>query len=170
MYGEANHQFTDPLEGTVIRSVKRRTMIVAAAASAFLTATSLSTSPAQADSAGDRGVAASESTATSTSIATNVSTSGSPGVNSVGPLISYCATGRIQVTATSVNIRVRPEVDAPLVTVGEKGRQYNCIGYALGDRYTACGVSNGNGWLVIPFGNPVQKYGYSVQACFKDVY
>ncbi|WP_431906293.1 hypothetical protein [Micromonospora carbonacea] len=87
----------------------------------------------------------------------------------VSPTISYCATGRIAVTATSVNIRVAPEVDAPTLTQGQNGYQYDCIGYTLGDRYTACGVSNGNGWLVIPFGRPVSYYGYAVQACFRDV-
>ncbi|MDQ7904108.1 hypothetical protein RB614_06170 [Phytohabitans sp. ZYX-F-186] len=92
-----------------------------------------------------------------------------PAGGAASPLISYCDTGRVAVTATSVNIRVAPRVDAPVLTQGRSGGQYNCIGYALGDRYTACGVSNGNGWLVIPFGNPVEYYGFAVQACFRDV-
>lgn len=169
MYGEVNRLFVGHRENPVISSAKSRSMIVTAAAGVFLMVASLLASPARADSVDDRGVAVAESMTTSADIATKASTLGSPRVNSVVPFISYCATGRVQVAATSVNIRAAARTDAPILTVGNNGSQYNCIGYVLGDRYSACGVSNGNGWLMIPFGSPVQYYGFAVQACFKDV-
>lgn len=87
-------------------------------------------------------------------------------VDDVSPLFAWCTTGRIEVNTTAVNIRNAPYVDAPILTVGHRGDQYDCSTYVLGDRYNACGQSQGNGWVAIPFR---EYYGYAVQACFNDV-
>lgn len=46
---------------------------------------------------------------------------------------------------------------------------YNCVhhGVDLGRRYSACGETNGNGWIEVTADNGSD--GWSPQACFKDV-
>lgn len=51
------------------------------------------------------------------------------------------------------------------------GHNYRCKqGVQLGRRYTACGVSDGNGWIAILVSSDGthDRYGYAVQACFVD--
>ncbi|WDZ84914.1 hypothetical protein [Micromonospora cathayae] len=91
----------------------------------------------------------------------------SAATSDVGATIANCTTGRVESIATNLPIRVAPFHDAPLITTAQVGYQYNCSGwYALGDRYTACGTSNANGWLEIAFSN---QYGYTYMTCLKDV-
>ncbi|MER7442435.1 hypothetical protein [Micromonospora avicenniae] len=90
---------------------------------------------------------------------------------SAAPAAGYstsCATGRIESIAANLPIREYPFIDATLITTAQKGYQYNCVQgyYALGDRYTACGVSGANGWLLIDFGSQI---GYAYMTCLKDV-
>lgn len=83
------------------------------------------------------------------------------------PALSFCGTGRVASTATNLPIRILPFVDAPLIETVNVGAQFNCTGfYALGDRYTACGTTNANGWLELYIGN---SYGYTYMTCLKDV-
>ncbi|HEU4407289.1 MAG TPA: hypothetical protein VFS43_18620 [Polyangiaceae bacterium] len=82
---------------------------------------------------------------------------------------THCATGRIASIANNLPIRWEPFVDSPPFTTAQKGYQYNCVqnSYALGDRYTACGVSNANGWILIDFGGG--DIGFTYMTCVKDV-
>lgn len=51
------------------------------------------------------------------------------------------------------------------------GVNYRCNpGYKLGRRYTACGVSDGNGWIALlgPSNGTNDTWGYSPQGCFVD--
>ncbi|MEV5762956.1 hypothetical protein AB0L34_00035 [Micromonospora sp. NPDC052213] len=91
------------------------------------------------------------------------------GATAIGANYStQCATGRIESIAANLPIRWEPFTDSPAFTTAQKGYQYNCIPntYALGGRYTACGVSNANGWIIIDFPDRV---GYTYMTCVKDV-
>lgn len=90
--------------------------------------------------------------------------------------LASCATGRIESVANNLPIRDTPFIDSPVYTVAQQGYRYDCEyfdpnGYYLGGRYTACGVANGNGWIIVKFrqadGFTLHKYTY--QACVKDV-
>ena len=82
--------------------------------------------------------------------------------------VSYCGTGRVASTANRLPIRVAPFHDAAKAAPSAMvGYQYNCTGwYALGDRYTACGTTNANGWLEILING---RYAYTYMTCLKDV-
>lgn len=89
--------------------------------------------------------------------------------------LASCSTYRIESTAANLAIRYAPDTTSSAITVAQKGYRY-CVwnspnGYVLGGRYTACGVSNGNGWIEIPFWRPDGSalLGYTYQACVKDV-
>lgn len=54
-----------------------------------------------------------------------------------------------------------------VINTVEAGHLRDCNeGYDLGRRYTACGVSNGNGWVRIVLSDGTR--GWSPQACFID--
>ncbi|MEV0725608.1 hypothetical protein AB0I37_22860 [Micromonospora purpureochromogenes] len=80
-----------------------------------------------------------------------------------------CATGRVASLANNLRIYAYPDVTSQVWTVAQMGYQYNCsTGYVhLGGRYTACGASNANGWIVILFNSG--DYGYAYMTCLKDV-
>ncbi len=71
--------------------------------------------------------------------------------------------------ADRLPIRTAPRHTAALITTANKGDQYNCLrdAYSLGDRYSACGVSNANGWLIIVFNDG--RLGWTYMTCLKDV-
>jgi hypothetical protein len=81
----------------------------------------------------------------------------------------FCATGRVSSLADRLPIRTAPYHSASLISTAYKGYQYNCWvdHYSLGDRYTACGVSNANGWLIIVFNDG--RLGWTYMTCLKDV-
>lgn len=83
---------------------------------------------------------------------------------------SSCGTGRVESIANNLPIRAWASHSAPVITWAQKGYQYNCDQfdpYTLGDRYTACGVSNANGWLWIAFNDGT--WGVAYMTCLKDV-
>ncbi|RAO33933.1 hypothetical protein PSN13_02800 [Micromonospora saelicesensis] len=79
-----------------------------------------------------------------------------------------CAEGTVRSMATNNPIRVSPSITstvlqwAPLYNVKECLLGY----YTLGDRYTACGVSNANGWIKIWV--PTYGWGYGYMTCWED--
>ncbi|GIF68319.1 hypothetical protein Ais01nite_63540 [Asanoa ishikariensis] len=80
---------------------------------------------------------------------------------------AQCSTYRVESIANNLPIRVAAQHTAALHTVAQKGYRYNCTGwYVLGDRYTACGVTNANGWLELDFGG---AWRYTYMTCLKDV-
>jgi hypothetical protein len=89
-----------------------------------------------------------------------MSASAAPAAN-VTPALSTCTTGFVDATfgadvySGSNSFRV---VDTVSV-----GFAYDCFGFELGRRYTACGVSDGNGWIEVS-GNH-GKIGWVPQAC-----
>jgi hypothetical protein len=82
----------------------------------------------------------------------------------------FCATGRVKSIANNLPIRTQPLHSAALITTAQNGYQYDCEidYYALGDRYTACGVSNANGWILIRFYD-LGIYGFTYMTCLDDV-
>ncbi|MGW5349052.1 hypothetical protein ACWERV_00850 [Streptomyces sp. NPDC004031] len=92
-----------------------------------------------------------------------------PTASSVSPAYTDgCLTGRVVSTAANLPIKSSPTLTAGTITTAQVGDQFNCLTYTTGDRYTACGHSNANGWLVIYF-NSGQR-GYSYETCWDDVF
>ncbi|MEU2674824.1 hypothetical protein ABZ622_39560 [Streptomyces sp. NPDC007164] len=65
----------------------------------------------------------------------------------------------------NVAIRTSTSTSAALVTTALKGQTWACgvNGVILGDRYTACGTSNGNGWFYVYNDNYA---GYTASGCW----
>lgn len=77
-----------------------------------------------------------------------------------------CASGSV-VADFGADVYSGPDSFTVLTTVSAGPTPLACEnGIALGRRYTACGESNGNGWIRLMLGNGV--IGYSPQACFSD--
>jgi hypothetical protein len=90
--------------------------------------------------------------------------------NSVDAAYSkHCETGRVASVASNLPIRYEPLHGSPLITTAQRGYEYNCVRdrYALGDRYTACGVTNANGWILIRFNSGL--VGFTYMTCLEDV-
>ncbi|MFC5287135.1 hypothetical protein ACFPM7_08745 [Actinokineospora guangxiensis] len=92
------------------------------------------------------------------------------GTVGVAAYSDFCATGRVKSIANNLPIRTEPLHSAALITTAQMGYQYDCVVdyYALGDRYTACGVSNANGWILIKF-NSTGVIGFTYMTCLQDV-
>lgn len=108
------------------------------------------------------GASAQEATDTPTQVGTNA--------------LASCSTFRIESVATNLAIRYQPNISSSAITVAQRGWRYDCVwfspnGYTLGGRYTACGVTNGNGWIGVAFyqSDGSILVGYTYQACVKDV-
>ncbi|MGC4788518.1 hypothetical protein ACLQ22_11890 [Micromonospora sp. DT178] len=86
---------------------------------------------------------------------------------------TQCATGRVESLANNLPLRYEPNINAAVYTWAQMGYQYNCsqfdpiVNDGPGTRYTACGHTNANGWIVIKFGGNVQYFTY--MTCLKDV-
>lgn len=81
-----------------------------------------------------------------------------------------CGTGRVASLANNLPLYVDISINSESWDNRySKGDQFNCEkgGLYVGGRYTACGVTNGNGWIKILFRDGITMFTY--QACLKDV-
>ncbi|WP_052744804.1 hypothetical protein [Micromonospora sp. HK10] len=80
-----------------------------------------------------------------------------------------CVSGWVISLADRLPIRKYPKHDADVLLSAQKGDHLFCLTgkYSLGDRYTACGVSNANGWLYIDT-NSSKGIGYAYMTCLAD--
>ncbi|MFG2111760.1 hypothetical protein ACGFRB_03830 [Streptomyces sp. NPDC048718] len=76
-----------------------------------------------------------------------------------------CNSGGVELAtaAEAVTVRTGPSVSAAVVTTAQKGTTWWCRGYAVGDRYNACGVTQANAWIYV-FNN--NYAGYSAMTCW----
>ena len=78
-----------------------------------------------------------------------------------------CPTGHVRSLANNLPIRFQHSVSSNPFTSVDKGYWFRCYKnyYELGDRYTACGVTNANGWIMVYWGDmPAWTY----MTCLKD--
>lgn len=82
-----------------------------------------------------------------------------------------CATGFVQVEGGVTNLPVRqwPSPSAPIWESHDGGAVIGCFAdhYSLGERYTACGGVNANGYLVVDRGAS-PAVGYVYMTCVFD--
>ena len=80
-----------------------------------------------------------------------------------------CVSGWVISLAYNLPVRKYPKHNADLLLTAQKGDHLFCLTgkYSLGDRYTACGVSNANGWLYIDT-NSSKGIGYAYMTCLAD--
>ncbi|QNP69426.1 hypothetical protein IAG44_08225 [Streptomyces roseirectus] len=85
---------------------------------------------------------------------------GSPQLRTNTACTDFKATAR-----ENVSIRAERDTGSRLVTTALKGETWACgsNSVTLGDRYTACGTTNGNGWFYVYNNN---AWGWSVSACW----
>jgi sarcosine oxidase gamma subunit len=83
----------------------------------------------------------------------------------VTPALATCTTGFVDATA-GVDVYSGPDSFRIIDTITVRFR-YDCFGFELGRRYTACGVSDGNGWIQVT--GDMGKTGFAPQACFVAV-
>ncbi|MFI6270606.1 hypothetical protein [Micromonospora zamorensis] len=82
-----------------------------------------------------------------------------------------CPSGSVVSIANNLPVRAGIKISSPIFHWGQKGWGYACTRnvYALGDRYTACGVSNANGWINV-YVPEVGQWGYTYMTCLEDVW
>ncbi|MEU4565718.1 hypothetical protein [Micromonospora sp. NPDC023956] len=79
-----------------------------------------------------------------------------------------CPTGWVVSDANNLPVRTSPSTTASLIEWGQSGWLYECYPntYYLGDRYTACGVTNANGWIAVWV--PGTGWGFTYMTCLDD--
>lgn len=78
------------------------------------------------------------------------------------PALATCTTGDVQ-SIFGVDVYSGPESFRVVDTV-TPGLPHPCFGFNLGRRYTACGESDGNGWIDVV--GDEGNVGWAPQACF----
>ncbi len=104
--------------------------------------------------------------------ATDSSVTALPPASTLSATADYsrkCASGYVISLAYNLPVRKYPKHNADVLLTAQKGDHLFCLTgkYSLGDRYTACGVSNANGWLYIDT-NSSKGIGYAYMTCLAD--
>ncbi|MDT0530150.1 hypothetical protein RM555_14255 [Micromonospora sp. DSM 115977] len=83
---------------------------------------------------------------------------------------TQCATGTVESLANNLPIRASYSTSASVLEWGQMGDRFSCYRnqWALGSRYTACGVSQANGWLHVITNNGMSD-GWAYMTCLEDV-
>jgi hypothetical protein len=79
-----------------------------------------------------------------------------------------CSTSIVQSVASNLPIRTSANISAPVVDIVQRGDLLNCHQQSviLGGRYTACGVTQANGWVAVWYLNgDWMGWGYTYMTC-----
>ncbi|MFE9750561.1 SH3 domain-containing protein [Saccharothrix saharensis] len=76
--------------------------------------------------------------------------------------------GSVIVTADTLRIRAGKGTNYDILKTVKKGDKLSCYPVETGGRYSACGVTNANGWIPIDFRGDISWDGYVASACVKD--
>jgi hypothetical protein len=97
-------------------------------------------------------------------------TNGAQAVAARPPVLATCSGPSHWVVSQANNLRFysQKSITSPWGTVVQRGDEFFCDTMELGGRYTACGVSNGNGWIMVRDYDYNRK-AYVYQACVADI-
>lgn len=88
--------------------------------------------------------------------------------DTIGVQLATCTDGTVTATVNNLQLRNLPRVDSTATATLRTGVTYGCQSLVLGGRYTACGQTNGNGWIPVDIDRDGFRDGYAASACLRD--
>ncbi|MCE6997225.1 hypothetical protein LZG04_20810 [Saccharothrix sp. S26] len=76
--------------------------------------------------------------------------------------------GSVIVTADKLKVRAGKGTNYDVLKTVSKNDKLSCYPVETGGKYTACGLTNANGWIPIDFRGDIGWDGYVASACVKD--
>jgi hypothetical protein len=85
------------------------------------------------------------------------------------PAATCSGYGSVVVTADRLKIRAGKGTNFDTLKTVSKNDKLSCYPVESGGKYTACGATNGTGWIPVDFKDDISIDGYVAAACVKDV-
>lgn len=81
-----------------------------------------------------------------------------------------CSTGWVEVDTDRLNVRSGPGTNYGVIDTVYRGDLLACGWLEAGGRYSACGVTNANGWIAVDLENDGAIDGFVASTCVVDAF